>query len=760
MSLPTASIAPSQTGVSQILVESINDLPRAQVDAIIRTKRKAREPKACYPCHTRKVKCDRKLPCDGCVKRDHADLCTYERPAKKRQIIATADLKQLSARSMSDGHATPVSIEGHADDKEVTLPRHAWDQVCSRLREMEQTIAGLRDGMEHVTPIRQIPSVAPSTGTAGSEDSFSPSYSKGEGTYATNEYGDNAVHLGSRSVLAHILGHPGVSQETANALLEGGILPKLGLDNESATYPFIDLWSSSDPAIFDLDAVCAVLPDDESCRRYVSFYCEVTSALYPVLPDMDQFIENVELLLRTRNAWSYDAPTAGTYSEKPYGMDIDFMGLVFAVLAAGCLGSDQPGKSLTSQVYVCCSYQCLRAQNYMSQPTLEAIETMLIIGSVLSYNMNPGVSYVILGMTIRLTLVTGLQADSHRFPPKERLKRQSVWWSMAWQDSHFSLSYDRPSSMAFSQPPIPYAPDSKPGHRSYFESLCRLISVTLSVVRARMISPHSHMDFAMIKQYHDEIRSIFLDGLPHLRDRTLCATPVQHLERLALKLHSSFISSELCRASLRPHTKFSEAESKSLRHDCINALTRTVEAYIELHNISPSASVSWTALQRAISSAFLLVVLGEARAHGPARDLLRQLETVLAQKAAREDNATEPELSIGTAASSPETFRMLNPTMDASMPCATAGFDPYWLASSGGPLPVPPPQQAQWTTPLTKTLRTLHKLNAALAKQDGQRYTEEGEASSCKTQVLRPDMSCSLQSSGLPSVTESAMALP
>lgn len=36
--------------------------------------------------------------------------------------------------------------------------------------------------------------------------------------------------------------------------------------------------------------------------------------------------------------------------------------------------------------------------NFLSQPTIEAIQTLLIIGNVLSYNMNPGISYVLLGM--------------------------------------------------------------------------------------------------------------------------------------------------------------------------------------------------------------------------------------------------------------------------------------------------------------------------------------------------------------------------
>lgn len=43
--------------------------------------------------------------------------------------------------------------------------------------------------------------------------------------------------------------------------------------------------------------------------------------------------------------------------------------------------------------------------NFVSQPTLEAMKTLLIIGNVLSYNMNPGVSYVLLGTIFCIILI-------------------------------------------------------------------------------------------------------------------------------------------------------------------------------------------------------------------------------------------------------------------------------------------------------------------------------------------------------------------
>lgn len=260
---------------------SVSDLPQAQVDAIIRGKRKAREPKACYPCHARKVKCDRNLPCDGCVKRDHADLCSYERPSKKRSQafhespVGGAEPPSTSDQSVHNAYEEqpPASVKpepiasrtnGAGAGGRVSIARDDWDNVRNRLREMESTISSLRMGLER----SEEPAVALESGSVQSADASSRS--KGgsperEGIHAANTLGKGTVHLGSRSVLAYILNNKSGSDQL-QALLEGGILPKLGLDNESATYPFVDLWSS-DMSTFDISAVCSALPTDEQCRE-------------------------------------------------------------------------------------------------------------------------------------------------------------------------------------------------------------------------------------------------------------------------------------------------------------------------------------------------------------------------------------------------------------------------------------------------------------------------------------------------------------
>lgn len=301
-------------------------------------------------------------------------------------------------------------------------------------------------------------------------------------------------------------------------------------------------------------------------------------------------------------------------------------------------------------------------------------------------------------------------------------------WSMAWQDSHFSLSYDRPSTVAVSQPDIAYRPTSKPGDRSYFETLCRIISLTLELVRGRMLSPQSQMSFNTIQAYKERIQQILTDAAPHLRERKYCLTSMDHLERLALKLHCSYITSELCRPALRANADVKDPATSQMRKDCVESLIKTVEAYVEMHTISSHGARSWISLQRAISSAFLLAVIEESKNNSKVWTLLRQLETVIAERVSAEGSYDSSEAAASTTMTSPQG-------MSASIPATTTAghapfntipgmtnahipsFDPTSLATTSVPVSMAADTQTQWAKPLIKSLRALQKLNAAFSNQ-------------------------------------------
>ncbi|GAB1202383.1 hypothetical protein APSETT445_000996 [Aspergillus pseudonomiae] len=546
----------------------VSDLPQSQVDAIIRTKRKAREPKACYPCHARKVKCDRNLPCDGCVKRDHADLCSYERPSKKRIMGGAGPSQYRDSPAATPGRSDSIGLPGPAETPvrlkqepgvarpnlltsagRVSIAREEWENVRSRLKEMEQTITNLRVGLEKAEE-GQASSLE--TGSVQSGDASNRSKAASperEGIHAANTLGEGTVHLGSRSVLAYILNNKSGSDQL-QALLEGGILPKLGLDNESATYPFVDLWSS-DMSTFDISAVCSALPSDQQCKE----------------------------------------------------------------------------------------------------------------------------------------------------------------WSMAWQDSHFSLSYDRPSTTAVCQPEIAYKQDSTPGECSYFETLCRVISLALEVVRSRMLNPHAQLSQKTIQAYKERIQHIMIEAKPYLRDRKYCFSTSEHLERVVLKLHSSYFASELLRPALKMTADPNDPLTTSMRSDCVSNLMTTVEAYVEMHSVSSHASRSWIALQRAISSIFLLAVTEESKTNPRFWTLLREMKMIIAERANEEGLFGQ-----GDASGLHQTER--NGSLTAAIPptTSTTATSPAAL-SSGSPASaaVVVDTQTQWAKPLTKTLRALDKLEAAFS---------------------------------------------
>lgn len=200
---------------------------------------------------------------------------------------------------------------------------------------------------------------------------------------------------------------------------------------------------------------------------------------------------------------------------------------------------------------------------------------------------------------------------------------------MAFQNSHFSLAYDRPSITMVSQPEIPYDRKSMPGHRSYFESLCRVVSLALEVLRGRMEPEHSHVRVHDIREYKQRMHRILTEAAPHLRFPDRCYTLADDIERTELRLHSCYLISVLCRVGLDPDSHLDDHRRAMIREDCIANLIGTIEAFVELHSIHAYCSRSWISVQRTIACAFLLVA-HDGQSHPRTWPLIQNLQDVLA----------------------------------------------------------------------------------------------------------------------------------
>lgn len=684
------------------------EMDQAEIDAIIRNKRKVRDPKACYACHRRKVKCDRGLPCDSCVKRDHPELCSYERPTKKRRIALTA-----AATLRSENREGSTEALSTNSGPNITVPKEQWEKIN---RELSQLRAQTHIKEEKEDAASPMGDVQIASGVPSEEGDR-------EGVHApSNQMG--TMHLGSRSVLAYMIGNRSKSaQDAASSLLEDNILPNLGLDNETTTYPFVDLWST-DSSMQDVNGLIRALPEDGLCREFWLTYRDIPCTIYPVVPDTGAFDQTLAYLLHNRAEIMRTG--ADIDPNRPYGVSLPWLALLFAVLASGSQSTGRPAKEreLTSQVYICCSYQALRMSNFLTHPSLETIEALLIIGNALSYNMNPGVSYILLGMTLRSALSMGLHVQSQTFSEHEQYLRSRIWWALAWQDSHFSVSYDRPSSSILCTPDLPFTKHSKAGSRSYVESMCAIIRLTQEILRERSINSRTSMNWALITKYKDEVHRIWEEAMPRLRDRQQCVSMTDHLERLALRIHCSYMISEICRPVLKedhhslptsnpqsntkspvvspgvgtgvnPRRKSSLSASSPLsmtagdsqsanqtmallRAECIHYLEEVVDTYVELRSINKFAARSWVGIQRSISAAFLLGILPETRGEPRIIKLLTDLEKGI-ELSAREDDILN------------------NIDGSSEMENAGANASPAWVKN------------------MTKSLGALSNLNAALA---------------------------------------------
>lgn len=270
---------------------------------------------------------------------------------------------------------------------------------------------------------------------------------------------------------------------------------------------------------------------------------------------------------------------------------------------------------------------------------------------------------------------------------------------MAFQNSHFSLAYDRPSITMVSQPEIAYNPKSMPGHRSYFETLCRIISVVLEMLRELMYSHHSHLRYHEIRDYKHRIERIITEAAPHLRYAERCTTLAENIERTELRLHSSYYISVMCRVALDPDAPLDEHRREIIRKDCLINLMNTIEAFVELHSLNAHCSRTWISLQRSIASAFLLVAHNNDQIHTRTWNLIQRLERVLtdhvyadgeAGQNARTDSATHLASSLRALREVSAAFQFRRKGMSAPQTTNVTPVSPATALTSPASLNVGP----------------------------------------------------------------------
>lgn len=336
--------------VSPTTAPGLND----SLPDILRTKRKPRSHLVCQPCRVRKVKCTCETPCQACVERGYPELCQYGYEKSAKRILRGP---AGASGSESDHHERSRPL-----NEDIKAIRH-------RLTAIESVLGELREDIRALHTHRQATAAAPVTAKATS----APSETEPDAVQvlpAEAALSGNPVYLGGNSVPAMVmaLASDNTPDGAVQNILGKSILPIFCLDNESATYPFVDLWGIPHGSFKRVELLCKLLPaTDAECIQTFGQYRDTAHVVFPGVTNITQFESDLLEFLRKRSSTSLIVRNAALEEQEVYGKDLHWLGLLFAILASGVQCSHLPRRErqMKSQVYGTNTSIC-RAAHYGS----------------------------------------------------------------------------------------------------------------------------------------------------------------------------------------------------------------------------------------------------------------------------------------------------------------------------------------------------------------------------------------------------------
>lgn len=278
----------------------------------------------------------------------------------------------------------------------------------------------------------------------------------------------------------------------------------------------------------------------------------------------------------------------------------------------------------------------------MVRPSLDSLQALLVLGFVLATDMKAEAAWALLGLTSRLAQALGLHRISEETartytPNTSDLSRRRLWWAIVWQDSLISLSFDRTPISVTTRCDIPLSPTAHTDGFTYLEAMYHLCQKILEDFHNDDSSGHTP-SFAQITTHALEVENIRQQVVPALRLKEACKTVQDRLQYYALRLHTSFVVSVLCRPALRRGERpgMDHAQKAILAEKCKQNLTETVRMYLKMHSLSVIPTRSWAFTYHSLSSAVLLGILGETKTDPEVRQLQGDLISALSATAAKE----------------------------------------------------------------------------------------------------------------------------
>ncbi|UKZ54403.1 hypothetical protein TrVGV298_008211 [Trichoderma virens] len=377
-------------------------MDREEIERILHRKRKPQE-KACYPCHRRKVRCNHCQPCSTCERRGHPEICSYSfgRPAATKR-------RDKQPRLDVDNPLQAIPVTGSA----ISRQNSPQEAVGSGTDERHLSSSNL---------------LHPSDDAIDGQSNAGNPFNFADDIRPSNEVITPADHTyeGDNSIVAVLRQHA-IDLPSSSRIRDARMF--FGLQNSFSSDPLFTV-----PTLQQRwESLLSFLPQNQEFHRFFPSYRYTAYPFMPFLVDIGRFELRVCKYLES---WAAGELQDKLHPSYPWISDegVTFVALLLATLSCGSHFSTLhvTQRCEISRDFVRRAFKALQLANYMLRPSLDAVQTLLILGNTLQNIGQSDGAWVLLGTTVRLAQALGLHTENGGLFPE----------CLPWSAGYSTLSY-------------------------------------------------------------------------------------------------------------------------------------------------------------------------------------------------------------------------------------------------------------------------------------------------------------------------------
>lgn len=234
--------------------------------------------------------------------------------------------------------------------------------------------------------------------------------------------------------------------------------------SRSKTFPFTTIWSHDN----FLDEILGLLPGAEDAELLLEAFTEEIAVIFEAWSP-----PKLEAGFRHFFALSPQEQRSQPLQELSLWIMICSLGSMIRSSISEIFGDsdsagtqarpsddkDHTSSRLQSELYLSAAYQALRLCSFLSSPTIETIQTQMLINIYLIHSERAADSWALTGSLVRQCVALGLHVDPTHLDPRISMKeaeiRRRIWWTVAGFDCLLCVSFGRPSVITYYTCAIP-----------------------------------------------------------------------------------------------------------------------------------------------------------------------------------------------------------------------------------------------------------------------------------------------------------------